>query len=151
MRSLKKSASFLLRSQEEIFVSTDLKTIPGDIFTLSSCGCTSENWMINDFWRLGIQKEDPENILRAQKHEVKTIKFLKTHQIQCRLFQQGAALYFLRHLLTMGHKHNWNKSANIVRLLHQVCRNSPQFRWSTHNLWYVCYKSKRKKDIVKSP
>ena len=36
--------------------------------------------MINDFWRLQIQKEDPENILRAQKHEVKTIKFLKTHQ-----------------------------------------------------------------------
>lgn len=44
----------------------------------------------------------------------------------------------------MGHKYNWNKSPNIARLLHQVCRNSPQFRWSTYNLWYLCYKSKKK-------
>lgn len=43
MRSLRKSASFLLRSQGETFLSTDLKTVPSDIFTLSSCGRTSEN------------------------------------------------------------------------------------------------------------
>lgn len=65
MRSLKKSALFLLRSEREALVNTDLKAVPSDILTFSFCGSTTENWRITDFWRLKIQTEDPENILRA--------------------------------------------------------------------------------------
>lgn len=62
---------------------------------------------------------------------------------QCHIFQHGAFFYFLRHLPTMRQKHNRNKSANILRLLHQVCRKSPQFIWNTCNLWCPCCKSKK--------
>lgn len=29
-------------------------------------------------------------------------------------------------------------------MLHQVCRNSPQFRRSTYNFWCLCYKNKKR-------
>lgn len=43
MRSLKKCASFLLRSEGEAFVSTDMKAVPSDLLTLSFGERTTEN------------------------------------------------------------------------------------------------------------
>lgn len=55
----------------------------------------------------------------------------------------GASLYFRRHLPTMGSKYNWSKSVKILRLLQQVCRNSPQFRISIYDLWCPVTKTKK--------
>lgn len=49
MRPLKKSASFLLRSEGEAFVSADLKAVPSDLLTLCFCESPPENGMKNDF------------------------------------------------------------------------------------------------------
>lgn len=65
MRSLKKSASLFLRSEGDTYVSTDLKTVSRDLLALSFCESTTENSIINDFWRLEIQKQGPENISKA--------------------------------------------------------------------------------------
>lgn len=65
MRSLKKSASFLLRSEGDTFVSTDLKTVSRDLCTLSFCESSKENSMIKHFWKLEIQTQGPENISKA--------------------------------------------------------------------------------------
>lgn len=56
-----------LRSPHHFFweVREKLQTVSGDLFTLSFCESTTENWMINDFWRLGIKTQDPENISKA--------------------------------------------------------------------------------------
>lgn len=69
---------------------------------------------------------------------------------QCHIPQQAASVCFLRHLPTMRHKYNWHKSVNILTLLHQVCRNSSQFRWRAYNSWGRCYKNKIK-EVFRSP
>lgn len=120
MRTLKKSAPFLLRSEGEAFVSADLKTVLYDLLTLSFC--EKYLWKLNDKWFLKIGNSDRRFRQHlegySQKYKVKKSQISKDPSDQCYSCQHGASLCFLSHLPTMGHKCNWKKSTNILRLLH---------------------------------